>query len=396
MRFYWFISLLFFGHLAIAQVNDDLLRAQGSFVEEDYETAWQLFAKIEADEDWILKRKIHLAWVTGRHREMMQLLEKLDSYSDQGLKLNYQIRYYAAKNSTDTAFDLLGKLLNSRRKPPRAQLRTDEAFSILKKYPQWDSLWKADHYKSYDLKLETAIRELEVKNYDLALTLLDELIEQRPFREMPWYYRSRLLLEQGFTKSALDDADQAIKEDDDQANFYILRAKIYLKLDKPKKALKDIRKAIEADPYQPGFYLIALQAAENATQYEAGLVYSEHYLMAHPEKPQALYYRALMIYQTGSCMKALPHINKAIARSSHNPDFYYLRAQVYQSCKVYRQAEKDYGMCMDFWPRKAELYLGRAICRHHTGDISGSCRDLRKALDLGALEADEKLSDWCR
>ncbi len=387
---------VFVSQLVTARVDTVLLRAQGLYNEKNYEAAWKLFAQSDMDEDWVMQQKLQLAWKTARFDEMYQLATQLEAYRHTGTKLYYLMRYHAVKDSNDKAFEILIKLLESRSKPPRATIRTDPAFEKLKKLPQWDSIWKGDHYKSYDIKLAMAKRELDVQNYDLALTLLDELITDRSYREMPWFYRSKLLFEQGFTKSALDDIDRAIEEEDDDAAFYALRAEILHKLAKNRKALKSIKHAVDIDPYQPEFYLLATKVCVSLEQYLEGHAFAQLYLTAYPEKPEALHNYALMVYKKGSCMKALPYINKAIAKQKYNPELYFLRAQIYQSCKVYQQAEKDYAMCLDFWPQKAEVYYGRGICRHYNGNRKGSCRDLQKALDLGALEADKKLSEWCR
>ena len=396
MRITFFFIILIFSQWASAQVDTTLLRAQGLYNQGKYEAARGLFEQTENDDDWVMKRKLELAWLTGRFDEMYQLADYLDGYRHTGTKLHYLMRYHAVRGDSDKAFEMLTKLLESRHKPPRAVIRTDTAFDRLKKKPEWDSIWKGEYYKSYEIKLAMAKRELDVQNYDLAITLLDELIEDRSYREMPWFYRSRLLFEQGFTKSALDDIDRAIEEEDDEAAFYALRAKILHKLGRERKALKIIIRAVEIDPYQPGFYLLAVEVCKTLEKYGEGYRYAEKYLTAYPDKPGALYNYAEMLYRNESCMKALPYINKAIAKQKYNPELYFLRAQIYQRCKVYAQAEKDYAMCMDFWPQKAALYYGRAICRHHTGNKQGSCRDLQKALNLGALEADKKLSEWCR
>ncbi|WP_462281122.1 tetratricopeptide repeat protein [Salinivirga cyanobacteriivorans] len=396
MRITALLITIFVNQLVFAQADTVLLRAQGLYNQGNYEEAWKLFARTDNDEDWVMKRKLELAWLTGRFDEMYQLADQMDGYRHTGTKLHYLMRYHAVKGDNDKAFEMLTKLLESRHKPPRAAIRTDTAFDRLKKMPEWDSIWKGEHYKSYDIKLAMAKRELEVQNYDLAITLLDELIEDRSYREMPWFYRSKLLFEQGFTKSALEDIDRAIEEEDDEAAFYALQAKILHKLGRERKALKSISRAIDIDPYQPDFYLQGIEVCKTLEKYQEGYKYAEKYLTAYPDKPEALHKYALMVYRTGSCMKALPYINKAIAKQKYNPELYFLRAQIYQSCKVYAQAEKDYAMCLDFWPQKAALYYGRAICRHHTGNKKGSCRDLQKALDLGALEADKKLSEWCR
>ena len=393
--FFTSISIFLIIQFSFAQVDTSLIHAYGAMNEEKYDQAWELFSQSKNITPDLLPLKIKAAWNTAHYNEMRLMMKKLRS-SKKALKYFYFSRFYARTGKTDSAFFMLEKLLENRHKLPRSLVKTDTVLARLKIDERWTSIWKKEHYKPYDLKVEMAARELEVKNYDLALTLLDELIEDRSYREQPWYLRSLLLYERGVVRSALDDINRAIKEDDGVAYFYALKAKILLKIGRDKKALKIVQKAIELNPYDPDNYGIAAKAALKLERYEEGLAYAENFLTGYPQKPEALFIYARFIFGNGSCMKALPPINKAIKKRSRNPEYYFLRAQIYQKCKVYAQAAKDYGMCLDFWPQHHKVYLGRGICRYHTGNKKGSCRDLERAFDLGAFEAEELIHDWCR
>ncbi len=389
------ISPLIIIQIFAAQADTLLIHAVGAMNEKKYEQAWHLFSQSSDNNPELLPQKIEAAWHTGNYAEMKQLMTKL-RYSQKALRFFYMSKLYARTGKNDSAFIMLEKLLENRNKLPRSQVKTDTVLARLKTDERWANIWKKEHYKPYDLKVEMAARELEVKNYDLALTLLDELIEDRPYREKPWYLRSLLFYRRGVVRSALSDINQAIKEDDDVADFYALKAKILRKLGREKKAFKVAQKAIKINPFNPDYHGIAAQAALSKELYDDGFPFAENYLAGYPEKPEALFIYAQFVYRNGSCMKALPPINKAIKKQSRNPEYYFLRAQIYQKCKVYAQAAKDYSMCLDFWPQNHKIYLGRGICRYHTGNKRGSCRDLERAFDLGAFEAEKMIRDWCR
>jgi tetratricopeptide (TPR) repeat protein len=375
--------------------SNDFIRAEALFQLENYKEAAEIFNSLDSRKPWFKKRLVEVNWNAGNYKKAYKLISELRSL-DQGFGYFYATRYYTKKRKADSAFIMLEKMLEARYKPNRSSVKTDSVLKELKNYPQWDSIWKLKHYNEYDLKVEMAAQELSVKNYDLALQLLDELIEDRAYKDKPWFLRSKLLYEQGFYKTSLEDIDKAIKEQEREAIYYYHRAEVFMKLDKPKKAFKDALKAIEIADYDPRWYEIATQAIIAIEKFEDASFYSKTYLEAMPEKDNAHFFYATIIYNTGSCMKALPHINKAIALEDRNPDYYFLRAQIYQSCKVYKQAIKDYNMCLDFWPRKAEIYLGRGICRHELGETKQSCRDLWKAYDLGSLKADDLRREWCK
>jgi len=387
-----FINLIF-AYNSFSQPTE-MIRAEALFQLGEYKESAAIFNTLDSRKSWFKKRLVEANWNAGNYKKALKMISELRSL-DKGFGYFYGARYYVKQNNLDSAFVMLEKMLAARYKPNRSSVKTDSVLKALKFQPQWDSLWKLPHYSEYDLKVEMAAQELSVQNYDLALQLLDELIEDRSYKDKPWFLRSKLLYEQGFYKTALDDIDMAINEEDREAVYYGFRAEVYLKLDKSKKAFKDAIKAIELADYDPRWYEIAARAGIAMEKFEEVAPYAEIYLAAMPEKDNAHFYNASIIYKTGSCMKALPHINKAIALEDRNPTYYFLRAQIYQSCKVFKQAIKDYNMCLDFWPRKAEIYLGRGICRHELGETKQSCRDLWKAYDLGSLKADDLRREWC-
>jgi tetratricopeptide (TPR) repeat protein len=387
------IVLVSFPNIGQAQPTE-LLRAEALFQLKKYDEAAERFNQQESRESWFKKRLVEVNWHAGNYAIMKKAVSNLRSI-DKGFGYFFLAKYYAKIENHDSAFIMLDNMLKERYKPSRSLVKTDKEFELLKNNPLWDSLWKQSHYNDFDLSVEMAKQELDVKNYDLALQLMDELIEDKPYRDIPWYLRSKLLYEQGVHKTALDDIDNAIKEDEKEAIYYGHRAEVYLKLEKPRKALKDAIKAIELADYDPRWYEIAVRCGLSIEKYEDVRNLATTYLQAMPEQENAHFYMASIVFNTGSCMHALPHINKALELEDRNPEYYYLRAQIYQACKVYKQAIIDYNMCMDFWPRKAELYLGRGICRHELGQTKQGCSDLVRAYNLGSLKADDLRRDLC-
>jgi len=338
---------------------------------------------------------IKAAFFSKNYGRMKTAMEQLPS-SEKYLEFYYQAAYQTRRAKFDSAFLMLSQLLALRNKPERSQLRTDTLFARLKSDDRWDSLWSNKYYSDVELKLEMAVRELNVKNYKLALTLLDELIESRSSLHRALYYRARLFYEQGVVRSALDDISLAIKKYSRDPEYFGLSAKILHRMGKDRKALSQIRVAISLDEHNPQWYRMATVIANSLEQNEYGLSVSGLYLHAFPDSATALYRHTNMVFKTRSCMSALPYINQAIAKQSYIPDYYYLRGQIFQKCKVYAQAETDFSYCMDFWPQKGDLYLNRGICRYNQKKYTDACKDLNRALNLGALQADALLREWCR
>ncbi|MFO7865094.1 MAG: tetratricopeptide repeat protein [Salinivirgaceae bacterium] len=387
------VLILLFSNFTNAQVDTALLKVRALVTENNFPKAYGLLSQMPDTRSVPEEVLLQTTFYTHHYSQMRDASKSL-KHSNRFLQYYFLAAYYVRQNNTDSAFLMLEQLVEQRNKPPRGKLRTDSLFAPLKTDSRWDSLWSGDHYLEFDNKVEQAARELNIKNYRLALSLLDELIDQKPFKDEVWYLRSCALYEQGFTRSALDDISEAIKRRKRSWLYFAHRAKVLMKLDKHKKALKEVQKAIELDPTNPVLYRIATLAAGKAEK--PGIDFSTLYLAAYPDSASALYHHASMVSQSGSCMQALPFINQAIARESNNPNFRFLRAQIYQQCKVYTQAVADYGFCMDFWPRKPELYLNRGICRYELNQRQAGCKDLRRALDLGALEADQLIHQWCR
>lgn len=394
--FLYLFFLLSIIHFSVcAQPDSALMRFRALDLQKQYNVAIEFVPQQLSREKWFIPLVLKTAFYSKNYAEMFTAMEKL-STSQKYWEYYYRAAYHARKYQDDSAFLMLQQLLAMRKKPERSKLRTDTVFAKLKVNHRWDSLWSYKYYSDAELKLEMAIRELSVKNYDLALTLLDELVEVRSSLHRALFFRAQLFYVQGFVRSALDDITLALKKYKRAPEYYELSAKILHRMGKQRNALSQIKNAIDLDEHNPQWYRMGTIIANAGEQYEDGLRFSGLYLHAFPDSATALYWHANMIFQTGSCMTALPLINQAIEKQSYVPDYYFLRAQVYQKCKVYAQAEIDYGYCMDFWPTNGVLYLNRGICRYSQKKYKAACKDLNRALNLGALKANALLQEWCR
>lgn len=389
------LNFLLFSSNIEAQPDSTLIGLRALVLQQDFDSAIHQMPEKWPREKWFVPLYLKTAFYSKHYTEMFAAYEKLNSVQKYW-QYYYSAAYQTRRGNVDSAFILLQQLVIQRNKPPRSALRTDSIFVTLRGDSRWDSLWSKDYYNEYDLKLETAVHELDVKNYDLALTMLDELIETRSSAHRALFLRARLFFEQGVVRSALDDVSLAIKKYNRDPEYYELSAKISHRSSKSRKAFSDIQKALSLDENNPCFYRMATLIAEAGERFDEGLQYSGLYLHAFPDSAAALYRHAGMVFHNGSCMQSLPIINRAIDKSAYQPEYYYLRAQIYQKCKVYARAESDYGFCMDFWPRNGHLYLNRGICRYNLKKYSDACKDLNRALNLGALEADALLRKWCR
>ncbi|MFM9634993.1 hypothetical protein ACKI10_46855, partial [Streptomyces galilaeus] len=64
--------------------------------------------------------------------------------------------------------------------------------------------------------------------------------------------------------------------------------------------------------------------------------------------------------------------------------------------KEYADAMEDLTKAISLHPTGAEAYYFRALCKFFSRDISGSCTDLKKAVDLGSKPALLELSKSCK
>ena len=153
----------------------------------------------------------------------------------------------------------------------------------------------------------------------------------------------------GYWQNNITLYDHALKVTDNNWKFYNNRGIAYSDLGNYRQAIDDCSMAIEI---YPGF-------------------------------AEAYFNRGNAYVALGKHRQAIEDYGRAIEIKPGYADAYYNRGHAYADLGNYRQAIEDYGRTIEIKPGYADAYNNRAFVYLKQGDNISSCRDARKACELG-------------
>lgn len=194
---------------------------------------------------------------------------------------------------------------------------------------------------------------------------------------------------------SIDNYSARIDREPEDASLYFGRGMDFMLIQDYENALKDIRRAVDLDPN----LLLAhfAWAVIRTKQVEYDRLQSEPIMM---DKNMGIDLPVPAGKGIGSKPK-LPEISvksieyEEILREYEtiirlDPDFmyaYYNRAEIFTLEKDYRAAIDDYTRAIKIEPQFAEAYFNRGIARLSIGETQNGLDDLRKAGELGIVQA---------
>ena len=163
----------------------------------------------------------------------------------------------------------------------------------------------------------------------------------------------------GDYQGALKDFDQLIKEEPNNGYAYFSRASALLELNKPQPALDDANRAIELDP----------------------------------SIPEAYETRGVAKLMRGDQDGALLDFNRAIELDENFVSAYSNRGALKSDLGDYDGALIDLNKAIEIDPNNVRAYQNRAITHDRNGNITDTCKDLKKGSSLGNDWATRNLED---
>jgi Tfp pilus assembly protein PilF len=200
-------------------------------------------------------------------------------------------------------------------------------------------------------------------------------------------------IREGADELALADFSSAIDLKEDFALAYHERAGLKKKKGDLQGAHFDYQTAIACQPRFPLAYNNRGSVKILLGDYEGAIADYSQALEQDPEMAIALSNRGYAYYYMGDMEHALQDFDAAIALDKSLPDAVLNKASLLAKQEQTGTAlELLDGMLEDF-PEDASLFLNRGLIRELSGDLAGACEDWKRALELGAEEAEAYLEE---
>lgn len=222
---------------------------------------------------------------------------------------------------------------------------------------------------------------LYFSDYVLSIQYFNQVINAKPYRYDPYFYRGLAKFYLDDFVGAENDCSAAIDRNPFVTDCYQVRGMTRMRLGLFDEAIEDYRKALSLDPENQGlWHNLALCYGHTERLDEAiGVLDTLHALA--PSYTPALNIRAQVHIQQGDTAAAHKDIDESMAIDKYDAAVYSMRAILRLQENGYAEAEEDLTQAIHLMPSSGD-YINRALARYHQDNLRGAMSDYDLALDL--------------
>lgn len=183
-------------------------------------------------------------------------------------------------------------------------------------------------------------------------------------------FRANAKYEIGEYDSAIDDFDELIKRDPNEAMHYYDRAWAYRQLDELEDAIIDINSAIKLEPKTSLFYYDKARFEYDSNRYKEAIVTCTKAIELKPTENKYIL-RGKIYREIGNNQKSLIDFDKALDIEPEAYRAYYYRGTVKMAMGCYDDAVKDFEKTIEICPNYYDAYIKIGMAKVETGQKDG-------------------------
>lgn len=220
----------------------------------------------------------------------------------------------------------------------------------------------------------------EIKEYDQAREVFEELIRYYPNFDNAYLGRARMNLVAADTTAALADIEKALSINRNALNAYIMRADISINSNGDfERALADIDEAIKLQPRLAGLYINRAYIRYKLDSYSGAMADYDYALTLEPLNATALFNRGLLLTEVSANDLALEDFNRVLELDPDDYRALYNRAMIHRAKGNTEQAIADITRVAERFPEfPGALYLRASLYRDR-GQLAKAEADYKKA-----------------
>ena len=246
--------------------------------------------------------------------------------------------------------------------------------------------------RNRSLMFNKALALVDLKEYDGARDVFNEIIRYYPGHANAYLGRARTFLAQADTASAIPDIDKALSINANALNAYIMRADIAINSEGDyQKALADIDKAIKLQPQAAGLYINRAFLRYKLDSYNGAMADYDYALTLEPYNMAALFNRGLLLLEVNANDLALEDFNKVLELDPDDVRALYNRAIIHSNKGNLKEAVADISRVADAYPELPDALYMRAGLYRKMGQLAKAEADYKRGDALAkALPASGK------
>lgn len=229
---------------------------------------------------------------------------------------------------------------------------------------------------------------LEDGEIAIALVRVNDAIEQDPDNLDAYLLRAEVQIANQNYPAAIEDASRAIDLAPDDPRGYFLRGSAYFENFDDANAIADLERTLELDPNQPDALYQLGVAQYDAGDVDAATESFEALLALDDTDARAYIELGRIALDTGDLEDAAIQLELAIRQDATEPEAYFVRGNINQAAGDFEEALIDYRQAINLDPSFAEAYLGLANVYIALGRFDEATDTYDEYLDLVEGESD--------
>ncbi len=308
---------------------------------------------------------------------------------------------YSILNDAPKATEYLKLYLKTNNKLLQSEIKLNPSFKNIETSKDWINLWKTEYYNNYEKKLDEAKFFISKGDETNAFDILDKLIIQSNRRHKSYEMRADLLMQKGEYKNSAKSYEKASEIKKHNIVYKEKIAEAYFKDKNFKKSLKYCTQAIYENKNIADLYLLKAKNEFELKKYNKAKNTISLYLKYYPFNDEALNLLGKIYYNQKKYLKALEKYNvllsdKKTDKKSLKAKYYENRADAYMAVSMYDNVIKDLSMALDLNPKMQEVYYKRGIAKVKLNKKVEACYDFKFAYDMGYYKASDLIMKYCR
>ena len=222
---------------------------------------------------------------------------------------------------------------------------------------------------------------LYFSDYVLSIQYFNQVINAKPFRYDPYFYRGLAKFYLDDFVGAESDCTAAIERNPFVTDCYHVRGMTRMRLGLFDEAIADYRKALDLDPENQGLWHNLALCYGHTERFDEAVGVLDTLHRIAPSYAPALNIRAQVHIQQGDTAAAYKDIIESMAIDKYDAAVYSMRAILSLQQSRYAEAEEDLTYAIHLMPSSGD-YVNRALARYHQDNLRGAMSDYDLALDL--------------
>jgi len=220
-----------------------------------------------------------------------------------------------------------------------------------------------------------------------AIEDYSQAIKLNPGDDFAYTFRGALENQLNQYQLAISDLTKGIGLNP-SANKYLLRGRIYLDRNRPQDAIQDFNQALLLNPDEALALRLRGQANASLKNYKGAIDDFTHSIALKPDSSDAYYDRASSKFDIADFAGAIDDYSQSISLNERNPLAYNMRGLLYERTKRHQDAVSDWEKYINLRPNEAVGYEHRGANLSDLGRYKEAIADCTKAIGLDRNSAD--------